>query len=81
MYELLTSMGIKVKLPIICCVDNIGAIFMAENVTATSKSKHIDTKAKFVAQFIQNSFLKIIFVKTKENTSDIFTKNVNSEIQ
>jgi hypothetical protein len=79
-YELLTLMGIKVKLPIICRVDNIGAIFMAENITATPKSKHINTQAKFVTQFIQDGFLKIIFVKTKQNTFDIFTKNVNSEI-
>ncbi len=73
-------MGIKVKLPIECHVDNIGAIFMAENVTATPKSKHIDTRAKFVTQFVQDGFLKIVFVKTKENVSDIFTKNVLSKI-
>ena len=37
-YELLTSMGITVKTPIICNVDNIGALFMAENATAILKS-------------------------------------------
>ena len=45
-------------------MDNVGAIFMAENVTATPKSKHIDTRAKFVTQFIADGFLKVIFVKT-----------------
>ena len=79
-YELLKSMKVNVKLPIVCRVDNVGAIFMAENVTATPKSKHIDTRAKFVTQFIADGFLKVIFVKTNDNTSDIFTKNVSSEI-
>ena len=79
-HELLTSMEVKVKLPITCYVDNIGAIFMAENVTATPKSKHIDTRAKFVAQFINEGFLKVVFVKSSENPADIFTKNVFTEL-
>ena len=78
-YEILTSMGIKVKLPIVCRVDNVGAIFIAENVTATPKSKHIDTRAKYVMQFIADGFLKILFVKTDENLSDMFTKNVSRD--
>jgi len=78
-YELLKAMDVKVQLPIICRVDNVGAIFMAENVTATPKSKHMDTRAKFVTQFITDGFLKIIFVKTSDNTSDPFTKNVSGE--
>ena len=32
-YKQLISMKIKVKTPIVCHVDNIGAIFMAENVS------------------------------------------------
>jgi hypothetical protein len=78
-YEILTSMKIKVKLPIICRVDNVGAIFIAENSTATLKSKHIDTRAKYVAKYITDGFLKIVFVKSEENQSDMFTKNVSSE--
>ena len=70
-YELLILMKINVKIPIVCCVDNVGAIFMAENVTATPKSKHIDTRAKFETQFVDDGFLKIIFVKTAENVSDM----------
>ena len=77
-YEILTSMGIKVKLPIVCRVDNIGAIFIAENATANPKSKHIDTRAKYVTKYIQDGFLKVLFVKTDDNSADVFTKNVSS---
>jgi len=79
MYSVLKAMDVKFQLPINCRVDNIGAIFMAENATATPKSKHMDTRAKFVTQFIADGFLKIIFVKTSDNTSDPLTKNVSGE--
>jgi hypothetical protein len=78
-YEILISMGVKVKLPIICRVDNVGAIFIAENACAIPKSKHIDTRAKYVAKFIADGFLKIDFVKSRDNKADIFTKNVSQE--
>ena len=81
MYEILCSMGMKIKLPIVCRVDNIGAIFIAENATACPKSKHIDIRAKYVTKFIADGFLKVVFVKTDENMADIFTKNVSSELQ
>ena len=79
-YEVMTSMGLKVKLSIICYVDNVGAIFIADNAIANSKSKHIDTRAKYVSQYIADGFLKAMFVKTQENTADIFTKNVPGDI-
>jgi hypothetical protein len=40
--QVLLSMNIQVKLPGIVHVDNFGAIFMSENVTATSRTEHID---------------------------------------
>ena len=73
-------MKIKVKTAVVCRVDNVGAIFMVKNVTATPKSKNIDMRAKFVTQFVDDGFLKILFVKTAENVSDMFTKNMSSDI-
>ena len=77
-YQLLTCLGIKVKLPIIVRVDNVGAIFMSENVTSKGRTKHVDIRYHFVREFVEENFIKIIFVKTKENDADIFTKNVDS---
>jgi hypothetical protein len=75
----LESLGIQVTTPIIVKVDNVGAIFMAENVSATSRTKHIDTRYHFVREFVEEGFIKVIFVKTSENKSDMFTKNVSGE--
>jgi hypothetical protein len=62
----LQSLGIKVKTPIIIKVDNIEAIFMAENVSTTSRTKHIDIRYHFVIEFVVDDFVKIVFVKTTE---------------
>ena len=50
--QLLTSMKIHVQHPIIVRVDNVGAIFMAQNVTTTSQTKHVDIRYKFVNEYV-----------------------------
>ena len=78
-YQVLLSMGVKVKLPIVVRVDNIGAIFMAENVAVSQRTKHIDVRYRFVQEFVMDGFLRIIFVRTGDNDADIFTKNRSGE--
>ena len=78
-WMILKSMGFEVKSPITVRVDNIGAIFMSENVTTSDRTKHIDTRFRFVNEFIADGFIEVIFVRTKENVADIFTKNTNAD--
>jgi hypothetical protein len=77
--QILDSIGIKVQVPIIFNVDNVGAIFMLENVSATSRTRHVDARYHYVRKFTSEGFLKIIFVKSADNKADMFTKNVNQE--
>ena len=79
-YQLLQSIGMNVKLPIIVCVDNVGAIFMSKNTSTSGRTKHVDIRYWYINEMIIDGFLKIVFVKTKENLADIFTKNVTSEV-
>ena len=64
-YQFLIGMGMKVKLPIVVRVDNLGAIFKSENVLVSQKTKHIDIRYRFVQEFVFDRFIKVIFVKTK----------------
>ena len=70
-----------VKKPVIVRVDNMGAIFMAKNTTATKRTKHIDIRAHFVHEHVdeETGQMEIVFVRSEENKSDIFTKNVPRE--
>ena len=78
--QLLEAMKIKVELPVIVRVDNIGAIFMGTNVTTTSRTKHVDIRTKYVREYQENGVVKIIFVKSEDNTSDIMTKNIQGNL-
>ena len=78
-YYLLESLGISVKLPIIVRIDNIGAIFMAENASSGVRTRHIDTRYHFIREHIEDGSIQIEFVRTSVNDADIFTKNVNKE--
>ena len=76
--QLLESMKIKVKLPTNVYVDNIGTIFMANNQSTSTRTKHVDVHTKFVTQYIKEGTIKINFIHSGENDSDIFTKNLGS---
>jgi hypothetical protein len=64
-YCLLSNLHIKVNLPIVVKTNNIEAIFMSENN---------------LTGFIKDCFIKIEFVRSGKNDSDLFTKNVNQEL-
>ena len=49
---LLEIMQIAVKYPVMVRVNNVGAIFMASNITTTSHTKHVDIQYKYVNEFL-----------------------------
>jgi hypothetical protein len=79
-YYLLSDLHIKVNLPIVVKTDNIGAIFMSENALTGFRTWHMDTRYHFTREFIEDVFIKVKFVRSVENDSDLFTKNVNQEL-
>ena len=68
------------ELPVQVNVDNVGAIFMSENTTSSNRTRHMDTRWRFVNQLQEDGLIKIEFVKSEDNISDIMTKNVTGEI-
>jgi hypothetical protein len=78
--QVVESLGITVEKPIIVHVDNIGAIFVAENASATKNTRHIDARYHFIRDFIIDGTIKISFIMSKLNKADIFTKNVTNEV-
>jgi hypothetical protein len=78
--QLVASMGITIAFPIIIKVDNVGAIYLANNHTTGQHTKHIDIRQHFVREYIEDGILKVVSVKSEENDSDIFTKNTTEEV-
>ena len=52
---------------------------MSENVTSSSRTRHMDTRWHFVNNMQDEGLIKINFVCSEENVSDIGTKNVTTE--
>ena len=80
--QLLEALDIKVKKPITVKVDNMGTIFMSKNTTQTKRTKHVDVRANFIYEHVdeETGICEVVFVRSEENKSDIFTKNVTAEI-
>ena len=75
LYQMLRSMEIKVPLPIMVQVYNVGAIWLANNSSVSERTKHVDLRAHFVRDMIKDQVIELKFVKSAENDSDIMTKN------
>ena len=75
LYQMLRSMKIKVPLPIEVQVDNVGAIWFANNSNVSERTKHVDLRAHFVRHMIKDQVIEINFVKSAENNSDIMKMN------
>ena len=60
--QLLGSMKISIKYPVMVGVDKVGVIFMASNITNTCCTKHVDIRYKFVNENVEGRDVKIIFV-------------------
>ena len=80
LYFLLQNLGIELDLPIVVKTDNIGALFMSQNSSTGVRTRHVDTRYHFIRENIEDGIIKMEFVKSIDNDSDIFTKNVNREI-
>ena len=78
--QVLEFLGLEIEYPIIVRVDNVGAIYLANNMTTRKRTKHMDIHYHYVREFIEDGILKIIFVRSEENDSDIYTKNVSGKL-
>ena len=73
---MLEFLEVKIEFPIVIRVDNIGAIYLAKNQVLSNRTKHIGVRYHFVREYIEDGIIKIVFVRSKENNADVFTKNL-----
>ncbi|KAL7573327.1 hypothetical protein ACA910_011690 [Epithemia clementina (nom. ined.)] len=79
--NVLKSTEVDVQYPVTVYVDNIGAIWLANNQNMSEQTKHIDVQSHYVREYIEDGIEKIIFVKSEDNDADIETKNVSPQLQ
>jgi hypothetical protein len=74
--RVLESMGLQVELPMILKVDNKGVVDLANNWSAGGRTRHIAVRANFLRELKEQGLLRVEWIPTDENSSDLFTKNL-----
>ena len=54
--------------------DNTGAIFLSKNEQIGPKTKHIDTRYRFVNKMVLEKKLLVTYIKSEDNPSDIMKR-------
>ena len=78
--QLMQQMNLKVTLPALLHVDNMGAIYLSASQMSSQRTKHIDIRHHGMKEYIEDGFIKVIFVRSEDNDSDIFTKNLGYDL-
>ena len=60
--------------------NNQAAISRAQNFIYNGKSIHIRRRHNTVKQLLSNGIISIDFVSSKDNLTDLFTKDLNGEL-
>jgi hypothetical protein len=69
------ELGMRIG-PIPIYADSQGSIFIGSNPVQEIRTKHIDVKYHYVCECIAVKKIVLYHVPTKDNTADIFTKNL-----
>jgi hypothetical protein len=76
--EMLTELKLSTQLPMKMCVDNQAAICQIMDEASSAKSKHIDTKIKYVKICAKQGIVEAIYCPTNEMWADLLTKPLPS---
>ena len=59
--------------------NKVWAILLARNTKTSHRTKYIDTRCHFVRKYIEDNVVVIVFVKSEDNQTDPYTKNMGVE--
>jgi hypothetical protein len=77
-YRVVSSMGLKVELPMLAEMDNSGAQDLANSWRVGGRTRHVDVWMFFLRELKEEGMAMFKYVPGPENEADIFTKNVNA---
>lgn len=76
---MLKDINVKCKEPITIYCDNTATIDISKNPLLHSKTKHVSIKLNFLRENVEAKEIKLVYVNTKEQIVDIFTKPLPKE--
>jgi hypothetical protein len=76
-WNVLESMGLKVKLPITLEKYNKGAVDLSNNWSIGGCTRHVDVQQCFLRELKESKVMEIRWINGTENNADAFTKNLD----
>jgi hypothetical protein len=74
--DLVESVGLKVKVPMILKVDNKGTVDLGNSWSSTGRTRHISTRINWLRELKEQGIISVVWTSNVYMSSDIFTKNV-----
>jgi len=76
-----TFLETPLHLPVDAWVDNVGAIFVTENQSGSSRTRHMDAQWWCANQlWEEDKLVRVRFTPTAENASNVGMKNVAQDV-
>ena len=75
--NVLESLSLKVRLPMVLWCDNQGAVDLFNNWNVTGRTRHMAVRYNFIREL--KGILEVRWTATATNTADIFTKNLGED--
>jgi hypothetical protein len=74
--QLIESMGLKVRLLMVLCVDNQGVRELVNNWSVGSRTRHAATKAMFLRELKEWGLIVVKYLPGSEMSTNLFMKNL-----
>ena len=78
--NILSELGFPPPGPTVIRMDNAAAIDLSHDPVNHASSKHIHRRELFIRDLVLDKIVKPLYIKTSENTSDIFTKTLPRKV-
>ena len=77
--KVIESIRLQVELPMIIMVDNKGTKDLMNNWSVGGRTRHIDIRYFYIRELKEKNIVKIEWISSERNCSDLFTKNLGNE--
>ena len=76
--NVLESMELQVKLPMILEVDNQRTVNLANNWSAGGRTRHVDVQQNFLRELKEDGILIVKWIPGPTNNADLYAKNLTA---